>query len=125
MTLNDASLCDAVLSREVQTNRSLYGSVLERIKELGVASAAQLTNVSIIDPASVPQSPSSPKKKLSLVLAGFLSLMVGISAPFVLEMRDKGLKTADQLEQYIRLPALATGLFFSREGRDKLAPPGR
>src|SRR5260370_25982607 len=113
MTLNDASLCDAVLSREVQTNRSLYGSVLERIKELGVASAAQLTNVSIIDPGSVPQSPASPKKKLSLVLAGFLALVIGISVAFFLEMRDKGLKTADELEQYLGLPNLAPVFCFS------------
>jgi len=124
MSLNNASLRDAVLAREVDTNRALYKSVLERIKVLGVASEARLTNVSIIDPASVPQSPSSPKKKLSLVLAGFLALMVGISAAFVLEMRDKGLKTADELEQYLRLPALATVLCFSGEGEARLAPQG-
>jgi succinoglycan biosynthesis transport protein ExoP len=121
MSLNDASLRDAVLAREVGTNRALYRNVLERIKVLGVASAAQLTNVSVIDPAVMQQFPTSPKKKLSLVLAGFFALVIGISVTFFLEMRDKGLKTADEAEQYLRLPNLATVFCFSSMSAIKLA----
>ena len=95
--------------------------MLGRIKVLGVASAAQLTNVSVIDPAFVPQFPASPKKKLSLVLAGFLALVIGVCVAFFLEMRDKGLKTADEVEQYLKLPNLATVFRFSRVSAMTLA----
>jgi capsular exopolysaccharide synthesis family protein len=113
MTLNDASLHDAVLSREVETNRTLYKNVLERIKVLGVSSESQATNVSVVDTASVPTETSSPKKRLSLVLSGFLALMLGIGVAFVLERSDTGLKSADDVQQYLRLPNLATVLRFS------------
>jgi polysaccharide biosynthesis transport protein len=113
MSLNDASLHDAVLSREVDTDRTLYKSVLESIKLLGLSSGSQVTNVSVIDTASVPLKPSSPKKKLSLVLSGFLALMTGIGVAFVLERSDSGLKSADEVQQYLRLPNLATVLRFS------------
>ncbi len=113
MSLNDASLEDAVLTREVATNRALYTSVLERMKVLGVTSQAQVTNVSIIDAASVPNYPSSPKKKLSLVLAGFLALMFGVAITFLIESANEGLKTADEVQQYLRLPNLATVPSFS------------
>jgi polysaccharide biosynthesis transport protein len=113
MSLNDASLHDAVLSREVETNRTLYKSVLESIKLLGLSSGSQVTNVSVIDTASVPMAPSSPKKNLSLVLSGFLALMIGIGVAFVLERSDSGLKSADEVQQYLRLPSLATVLRFS------------
>jgi polysaccharide biosynthesis transport protein len=113
MSLNDASLHDGVLSREVDTNRTLYKSVLERIKLLGLSSESQVTNVSVIDTASVPVLPSSPKKKLSLVLSGFLAVMSGIGLAFVLERSDSGLKSADEVQQYLRLPNLATVLRFS------------
>ncbi len=113
MSLNDASLHDAVLSREVETNRTLYRSVLERIKVLGLSSESQVTNVSVVDPASVPTQPSSPKKRLSLVLSGFLALMIGIGVAFVLEHLDTGLKSADEVQQYLRLPNLATVVRFS------------
>ena len=113
MALNDASLHDAVLSREVNASQALYGSVLESIKLLGLSSGSQVTNVSVIDTASVPMAPSSPKKKLSLVLSGFLALMTGIGLAFVLERSDSGLKSADEVQQYLRLPSLATVLRFS------------
>ena len=121
MSLNDASLHDAVLSREVDASQALYGSVLERIKLLGLSSESQVTNVSVIDTASVPLAPSSPKKKLSLVLSGFLALMIGIGVAFVLERSDSGLKSADEVQQYLRLPSLATVLRFSGTREQRLA----
>ena len=108
MSVNDASLEDAILTREVSTNRALYTNVLERIKLLGVTSEAQVTNVSIIDMAAVPRHPSSPKKIESLALAGLLALMTGLVAAFIKEGADEGLKTADEVQQYLRLPNLAT-----------------
>jgi len=113
MALQDASLHDVVLERELDTNRALYESVLERIKILGVSSASQLTNVELIDAAAVPQKASSPKKKLSMVLAGFLAMLVGVGAAFIIEGADKGLKTAEDVQRYLRLPNLATVLRFS------------
>ena len=113
MSLNDASLHDAVLSRELEANRALYKSVLERIKLLGLSSESQITNVSVVDTASVPMAPSSPKKKLSLVLSGFLVLMTAIGLAFALERSDNGLKSADEVQQYLRLPNLATVIRFS------------
>ena len=77
MSLKDASLRDAVLAREVATNHTLYRSVLERIKILGMSGEAQVTNISVVDTAETPMSPSSPKPLLSLVIGGFLGMVLG------------------------------------------------
>jgi polysaccharide biosynthesis transport protein len=108
MSLKDSSLRDVILSREVETNRALYQNVLERIKVLGVASESGATNISIVDKAEIPLAPSSPKKRLSLVLSGFLSLLLGAALVFAIESRDQGLKNADDVQSYLRLPNLAT-----------------
>jgi polysaccharide biosynthesis transport protein len=113
MTLKDASLQDVVLAREVETNRALYQSVLERIKVLGVSSEAQVTNVSIVDKAETPLTPSSPKKRLSLLLSGFLALLVGFGAVLVIETTDSALKSAEEVYSFLRLPTLATVVRFS------------
>jgi len=113
MSVNDASLEDAILTRNVSTNRALYTNVLERIKLLGVTSEAQVTNVSIIDAAAVPRYPSSPKKIESLVLVGLVALMTGVGAALIKEGADEGLKTAEEVEEYLRLPNLATVPCFS------------
>jgi polysaccharide biosynthesis transport protein len=108
MSLKDSSLRDVILAREVDTNRALYQNVLERIKTLGVASESRVTNVSIIDAAEVPLAPSSPKKRLSLVLSGFLALLMGVAIAFAIESFDQGLKGADEVQRYLHLPNLAT-----------------
>ncbi len=60
MALHDASLQDAVLAREVDTNRQLYASVLERVKEIGVSADMPTSNVSIVDKAEVPGTGQVP-----------------------------------------------------------------
>jgi capsular exopolysaccharide synthesis family protein len=115
MAQKDASLRDVVLAREVDSNRALYQSVLERIKTLGVASAAQVTNVSIVDTAETPLGPSSPRMRLSFILSGFLGLLLGLGLAFMVDSSDNSLKSADEVQSYLRLPSLATVLHFSDE----------
>lgn len=113
MSLKDASLRDAVLAREVATNHTLYRSVLERIKILGMSGEAQVTNISVVDTAETPMSPSSPKPLLSLVIGGFLGMVLGIAAGLVLDGMDRSLKSPEDVQSYLQLPALATVLRLS------------
>jgi len=120
MSLKDASLRDVILSREVDTNRALYQNVLERIKVLGMASESHVTNVSIIDAAEAPTRPSSPNKRLCMVLSGFLALLVGFAASFAIDGWDRGLKSADEVQRYLRLPNLASVMHFASPGERSL-----
>ncbi|MCH3014564.1 exopolysaccharide biosynthesis protein, partial [Listeria monocytogenes] len=49
-----------IYQQEVDTNRALYDGLLQRFKEIGVAGGVGVNNISIVDPADVPQKPSSP-----------------------------------------------------------------
>lgn len=106
MALNDASLQDAVLAREVDANRQLYRSVLERMKEIGVASEVPSSNVSVVDKADPPAYPSSPRRMLDLALAGSLGLFGGVALAFLLESLDDGLRDPEEVERYLGLPHL-------------------
>jgi polysaccharide biosynthesis transport protein len=107
LALNDASLKDAILAREVDTNRQLYESVLKRMKEMGVEAEVRSTNVSLVDKAVPPGSPSSPRKAMVIVLSAVLGLTGAIGIAFFLEYLDDTLKTPDEVERYLRLPSLA------------------
>ncbi len=107
LALNDASLQDAVLVREVDASRNLYKSVLERVRELDVSADAPSSNVSVVDRAETPRSPSSPRKLLSLMLSGFLGLAGGVGLAFFLEFFDDRLKSSEQIERELHLPSLA------------------
>ena len=116
MALKDASLRDVVLAREVDTNRALYQSVLERIKMLGMASEAHVTNISLVNRADVPVFSYSPRKGLSLVVSGILALLLGVGASFWMEGADNALKSAEEVYGYLHLPTLATVPRFTRGG---------
>jgi uncharacterized protein involved in exopolysaccharide biosynthesis len=49
MALNDASLQDAVLVREVDANQQLYKSLVDRIKEIDVSADVPASNISVVD----------------------------------------------------------------------------
>ena len=107
LSLKNASVEYAILSREVDTNRQLYDSVLQRMREIGVATGFRSSNVSVIDKASPPLKPSKPKKLLALLLSGLLGLMGGLGLTFVLEYLDDTVKTPAEVARYLRLPNLA------------------
>ena len=106
LALNDASLQDAVLAREVDTNRELYKSVLERMKELGVAAGVPGSNVSIVDVAVPPRFPSSPRIFLSLLASAMLSPIAAIALVFLLDHLDDRIKDPEEAQSLLQAPSL-------------------
>jgi succinoglycan biosynthesis transport protein ExoP len=106
MALQNVSLKDGILAREVDTNRELYKSVLERMKQMGVAAQVRASNVSIVDQAETPEYSSSPRKLMALGLFGSLALIIGIAAAFFIDYLDDTLRTSDDVDRYLNLPSL-------------------
>jgi polysaccharide biosynthesis transport protein len=102
--LNDAAVEYAILQREVDTNRELYESVLERMKGIGLAAESQTSNIIIVDPAETPGAPSSPRKFSMTMRNSALALVAVIGLVFGLEYLDTTLKTPEQVERYLRVP---------------------
>ena len=107
LQLKDASVGYAVLAREVDANRQLYNSVLERMKEVGVAAQLRASNIYVIDKAETPIMPATPKKKLVLSLAALLGLIGGLGLALLFEHLDDTIKTREDAECYLALPNLA------------------
>jgi capsular exopolysaccharide synthesis family protein len=114
LALNDASLQDAVLSREVETNRDLYKSVLARMEQIQVGEQAPVTNVSVVDRAVSPPFPSTPKALRDLAISALFALVCGIILAFVFDQLDNRLKTGEEVERYLSLPNLALAPDFDK-----------
>jgi succinoglycan biosynthesis transport protein ExoP len=122
LRLKDASVEYAILAREVETNGQLYDSVLQRMKETGVAAQLRASNVFVIDQATPPRYPSKPQKKKSLLLSALLGLMGGIGLALVVEYLDNTLKSPQEVEHYLRLPNLGSVPDLLSLGRRRPAP---
>jgi succinoglycan biosynthesis transport protein ExoP len=107
LKLKDASVEYAILSQEADTNRQLYNSVLQRMKEMGVATEMRTSNVFVVDTAKPALNPSRPKKTLNLLLGAIIGLMGGVALAFLFEYLDNTVRTPDDVENYVHLPTLS------------------
>src|SRR5713226_1553296 len=97
----------SILKREVETNKQLYEGLLQRLKEAGVSAALKASNIRVVDAAEPPKKPTKPNLPLNLALAVTLGLALGAGAAFFEEHLDNSLKTSEDVERYLGLPALA------------------
>jgi len=104
--LRQRSIQYNIYQRDADTNRELYSALLQRYKEIGVAGGVENNNVAIVDPARLPDRPSSPKLMLNLVLAMLAGAVAGAALATVLEQIDEGIADPADLEEKLGLPLL-------------------
>jgi succinoglycan biosynthesis transport protein ExoP len=97
-----------ILKREADTNKQLYVGLLQKLKETGVSTSLKATNIRVVDPAYPPKKPDRPRIPLNLALAFVLGLGLGIGIAFLQEHLDNTFKTAEDLERFLQVPALAS-----------------
>jgi len=95
-----------VLRREVDTSRDLYSALLGRLRETQVSAALFTSNISIVDRAEIPSTPSGPRKSLNLLLACLVGLFGGVGLAFVFEYLDTNIKDTNEVEMVLRVPTL-------------------
>lgn len=92
--------------RDLDTNRQLYDALLQRYKEIGVAGGIGTNNVSIVDPADVPVSPSSPRLWLNLLLAFVGGSFAAAALTLALEQTDETISDPADVTRVLSLPLL-------------------
>jgi succinoglycan biosynthesis transport protein ExoP len=96
-----------ILKREAETNKQLYVSLLEKLKEAGLSAGMHSSNLRIVDPAMVPPTPARPQKGRDITLAFIVGLVGGVGLAFFREYLDNTVKTPDDIETITHLPSLA------------------
>jgi capsular exopolysaccharide synthesis family protein len=105
-----------ILKREVDANKELYNSLLQRLKEIRVSATKTATNIQILDRAELPKQPFKPNKVRNLLLAIVMGLMGGIGLAFFVEYFDNTVKDVDEIERKANLPMLGIIPFNKKYG---------
>ena len=95
-----------ILKREADTNRQLYETMLQKMKEAGIASAMQASNIRVVDTAEPPPLPHKPRLVLNVALGMFSGLMLGVVFVVMRDNADRSLRAPGDSAFYIQAPEL-------------------
>ncbi len=81
----------------------------QKTGELGPSAAwsNDITNVKVLERAEPPLEPAKPRKLLNMALALLIGLFAGVGLAFLFESLDQTLKSAADLETFLKLSCLA------------------
>lgn len=71
-----------------------------------------INNITTIDQAEVPLTPTSPSLKLNLLIGGFIGIFLSVGYVFITFMLDTHIHNKEEAEKYLGIPNLGTIPYF-------------
>ncbi|HEV8371537.1 MAG TPA: polysaccharide biosynthesis tyrosine autokinase [Pyrinomonadaceae bacterium] len=107
LTQNEAAINYRIIQQEIETNKTLLNSLLQGAKENDVVMAGKPNNISVVDYALSPEGPVGPNRTRTVFVAFVLSIGFGIGFALFLEYMDDTVRSTEEVERLLHLPALA------------------
>lgn len=95
-----------VLTRQREEAAESLKFLQGKLEEAQIAEAQKVSNIRVLEAAVAPELPSSPKRNVVLVLAGFFGSILAVGLVLLLEMMDNTLRDASEAEELLQLPLL-------------------
>ena len=93
--------------REYDSNRTLYDSLVSRLRAAGVQAGLESLEIDTVDQAVRPATPTMVPQSTILLQSTVFGLLGGIILAFLLESLDTGLRSVAEIESVTQLPSLA------------------
>jgi capsular exopolysaccharide synthesis family protein len=96
-----------ILKKEVDANRDLYQSMLQRVKQASIVAALKASDVRVVSPATPAKAPYRPSLPLNLALGFLLGLVFAACYTLLRERNDASLRSPGQSVKHLNVPELA------------------
>lgn len=100
------------LTRDLPTLKGHYESLSSKRIDSQVSANVERQQIGeqfrILDPARLPEKPSSPNRDQLYVMSAVLAILVGLGVAGCFEYLDRGLRSEDDVRLALALPVLAT-----------------
>jgi len=107
------------LEQKLEVAQSTHQTLLKKVQELQVAENKNIASARIITQALIPKQPESGKKVVVLVLGTIFGIFLSTTAVLFLEMRDKSLKTVQEIRDVFKYTLLGMIPLFANEARSR------
>lgn len=95
------------ITQELETNKQYLNTLVQRQRELQVGGTDRSNTVTIATYSRLPKEPIGPQRMRNIFIAFLLSFGAGIGLAFLLDFLDDTLKSLEDVDRYLHLPALA------------------
>jgi len=104
---NQGAVVLKLLEQKIDTNRGFLENLTKQQSSNDVAAKGTDNNISVTEIAIPPATPVSPRRLTTVLATLFLSTLFGMGLALVLEYLDDTIRTTEEVESYLQLPALA------------------
>ena len=119
LELNKIAIPYSVLKHEVESDRAMYDSVNNRLRETTVSLGIEKNPFRIVEEPMAACPVGHPSLKM-LGIGLFLGLALAAGAIFGLDLLDSSLRYVDQAESFLGLPVLAVVSEVEGKGGDTI-----
>jgi capsular exopolysaccharide synthesis family protein len=104
---NEGAVLLKLLEQNIDTNKGFLKNLIEQQSGNDVASQGSDNNISVSEIAIPPENPVSPRRTMTVAAAFLLSTLFGMGLALFLEYLDDTIRTTEEIENLLGLPALA------------------
>jgi len=104
---NEVSINYKIIQQEVDTNKTLLTSLLQRSRENDVILQDTPNNVLVSERAATPGSPAGPERSKTILAVFLMSMLAGCGLAMFLGWLDDSIHYSEEIEDAIGLPVLA------------------
>lgn len=104
---NQSGVSIKLLEQNIETNKGFLENLRKQVSGNDVAAQGTDNNISVTEIAIPPDIPVAPRRLMTVVGALFLSTLFGMGLALMLEYLDDTIRSTDEIENYLQLPALA------------------
>lgn len=96
-----------LLQQNIDTNKGFLDNLRKQVSGNDIAAQGSDNNISVIEIAIPPEQPVGPRRLMTVAAALFLSTLFGMGLALFFEYLDDTIRTTEEIENYLQLPALA------------------
>ncbi len=96
----------AVLVSDLESAQRAFDQVTARANQTELESRTTQTNVFVLNPASEPTQPASPRVTLNMLLALFVGTLLAVGVALLMELFDRRVRSPAEVVQAFELPLL-------------------
>lgn len=112
-----------IMDRDAAALRAQLASLLARYNDISAAANLRSGNINKIDPALVPSRPSSPDLMVNMIISLLMGVAVAGGLAILRETFDDRLRSVDEIERKVQLPALGKTPHVSEEIASEIGDP--